>query len=136
MASLKYNNPPGACTTYGEMCHYSQTVDLGNGFVKCAGQGGWIFETGELDANDSTKQVQLAVKNVDNILQAAGLRGWEDVYMVRTYHTDIRTTFQAVVDALKERIPNHKPVWTCIAVPHLALPAMLIEIEVEAKRQD
>lgn len=136
MPSPKYNNPPGASTIYGEQCHYSQTVDLGNGMVKCAGQGGWNFETGELDADDSTNQVQLAFENVDNILQAAGLRGWEDVYLVRSYHTDIQKTFELVIEALKKRIPDHKPVWTSIAVPHLALPKMLIEIEVEAKRQD
>ncbi|KAL1641698.1 hypothetical protein SLS61_010009 [Didymella pomorum] len=136
MSSLKYNNPPGAATTYGDMCHYSQTVDLGNGMIKCAGQGGWDSESGALDANDSTKQVQLAIENVDKILKAIGLRGWEDVYLIRTYHTDIRTTFQTFVDALKERIPGHKPVWTCIGVQHLALPTMLIEVEVEAKRQE
>jgi enamine deaminase RidA (YjgF/YER057c/UK114 family) len=27
-------------------------------------------------------------------------------------------------------------VWTCVGVTHLALPTMLIEIEVEAKRQE
>lgn len=136
MSSLKYNNPPGASTRFGELCHYSQTVDLGNGTIKCAGQGGWEPESGDIDANDSTKQVQLAIENVDLVLRAAGLRGWEDVYLLRSYHTDIRTTWDPIVEALKRRIPNHKPVWTAIAVPHLAFPTMLIELEVEAKRHD
>lgn len=136
MSSLKYTNPPGASTKFGELGHYSQTVDLGNGTIKCAGQGGWDTNSGDIDANDSTKQVDLAIQNVDLILKAAGLRGWEDVYLLRSYHTDIRTTWEPTAEALKKRIPNHKPVWTAVAVPHLAFPTMLIELEVEAKRQE
>lgn len=136
MSSLKYSNPPGAAEKHSDLCHFSQTVDLGNGTIKCAGQGGWHPETGAIDANDMEGQVRLAFENVDLILKAAGLRGWEDVYLVRSYHCDIRTSFQPVVDALKRRIPGHRPVWTALAVPHLAFPGMLIEIEVEAKRQE
>ncbi|KAK6209982.1 transposase [Colletotrichum tabaci] len=56
----------------------------------CSGQGGWHPETGALEANDSDKQVQLAIENVDIVLKAAGLRGWDDVYLLRSYHCDIR----------------------------------------------
>ncbi|TQN65436.1 hypothetical protein CSHISOI_10002, partial [Colletotrichum shisoi] len=55
------------------------SVDLGNGTDKCSGPGGWHPETAALDANDSDKQVQLAIENVDIVLKAAGLRGWDDV---------------------------------------------------------
>ncbi|KAJ4357328.1 uncharacterized protein N0V89_001903 [Didymosphaeria variabile] len=135
MSSLSYNNPPGAGEKHSEIGHYSQSVDLDNGIVKCSGQGGWDPESGDLDANDPIKQVELAMKNVDVVLQAAGLRGWEDVYLLRSYHCDIRSTWQPTVEALKKRIPGHRPVWTAVAVPHLAFPAMQIELEVEAKRQ-
>lgn len=99
--------------------------------MKCAGQGGWTT-TGDLDATDTKKQVDLAFENVDRVLQAAGLRGWEDVYLIRSYHVDMEASFDYVVEKLKKRIPGHRPVWTCIAVPRLAFPAMLVEIEVEA----
>ncbi|KAF4546197.1 Het domain protein [Lasiodiplodia theobromae] len=114
-----------------DLCHYSQAVVLGN-IVKCSGQGGWD-KTGALDANDIPRQVELAFENVDRVLQAAGLRGWEDVYSVRSYHVvDIGLSYDKTVEMLKKRIPGHRPIWTAIAVPALAFPQMKIEIEVEA----
>ncbi|GKT53972.1 endoribonuclease L-PSP [Colletotrichum tofieldiae] len=136
MPSVTFNTPPGAGQKYSDLCHYSQSVDLGNGTVKCAGQGGWEPQTGALDANDIEKQVQLALENVDIVLKAAGLRGWEDVYLLRSYHCDIRSSFDLTVEALRKRIPDHRPIWTSIAVPHLAVSGMLIELEVEAKRHE
>ncbi|KAF5575538.1 hypothetical protein FPCIR_13114 [Fusarium pseudocircinatum] len=135
MSSLPFKNPPGAAEKHSELGHYSQSVELDNGVVKCSGQGGWHPETGALDANDSNKQVQLAMENVDIVLKNAGLRGWEDVYLLRSCHCDIRSSWEPTAEALKKRIPGHRPVWTAVAVPHLAFPSMLIELEVEAKRQ-
>lgn len=77
-------------------------------------------------------QVDLAFDNIDIVLRAAGLKGWEDVYHVRSYHTDLSVSFDLMVRKLKERIPGHRPVWTAIGVKELAFPAMKIEIEVEA----
>jgi enamine deaminase RidA (YjgF/YER057c/UK114 family) len=135
MSSLTYINPAGASQKLSDECHFSMAVLLPNGTVKCSGQGGWDPTTGSLDANDSAAQVAIAMKNVDLVLKAAGLRGWEDVYHLRSYHTDIRTSFDTLVEALKERIPGHRPCWTAVAVPHLAIPGMLIELEVEAVKQ-
>ena len=135
MSSLRYNNPAGASQKYSDLFHFSHTVDLGNGTIKCSGQGGWDPESGAVDANDSDQQIRLAMENVDIGLKAAGLRGWEDVYLLRSYHCDIRTSFGPTAEALKKRIPGHRPVWTAVAVPQLAAPGMLIELEVEAKRQ-
>lgn len=130
MSSLTYVNEKGAGQRQSDLYHYSQAVILGD-IVKCSGQGGWT-ETGALDANDVRGQVDLAFQNVDNVLQAAGLRGWEDVYSIRSYHVDMALSFDYTVEKLKKRIPGHRPIWTCIAVPRLASPQMLIEIEVEA----
>ena len=77
-------------------------------------------------------QVDKAFQNVDNVLRTVGLKGWEDVYLMRTYHCDMGESFEYTVKKLKERIPGHRPVWTAVAVPRLAFPQMLIEIEVEA----
>jgi len=130
MSTLKYLNEEGAGQQNSDQFHYSQVVILGD-IVKCAGQGGWDT-TGALDANDIEGQIDLAFQNVDRVLQVAGLRGWEDVYSVRSYHVDMDASFQLVVDRFKKRIPDHRPIWTCIGVTRLALPDMLIEIEVEA----
>ncbi|KAM0543464.1 hypothetical protein ACHAPJ_012262 [Fusarium lateritium] len=133
MSSLQYYNDPGAGQKHSDLCHYSQAVAIGDA-VKCSGQGGWD-SGGNLDANDLDRQIDLAFENVDRVLQAAGLRGWEDVYLVRSYHVDMGASYDYVVKRLKERIPGHRPVWTAIAVPRLAFPQMLIEIEVEAYKQ-
>ncbi|KAJ4256903.1 hypothetical protein NW762_008999 [Fusarium torreyae] len=133
MSSLQYYNDPGAGQKHSDLCHFSQAVIIGN-TVKCSGQGGWDSE-GNLDANDLNRQIDLAFENVDRVLQSAGLRGWEDVYLVRSYHVDMGASYDYVVKKLKERIPGHRPVWTATAVPRLAFPQMLIEIEVEAYKQ-
>lgn len=133
MSSLTYTNEEGAGQKHSDLCHYSQAVTIGN-IVKCSGQGGWN-ETGALDANDIPGQVDLAFQNVDKVLQAVGLLGWENVYSIRSYHVDIDASFNLVVKKLQERIPNHRPIWTSIAVPRLAFEAMKIEIEVEAIKQ-
>lgn len=133
MSSLTYINEPGAGQKHSDLCHYSQAVILGN-VVKLSGQGGWD-QTGALDADDIAGQVDLAFRNVDRVLQTSGLRGWEDVYSVRSYHVHMGSSYDLVVSKLKERIPGHRPIWTALAVPELAFPAMRIEIEVEAIKQ-
>lgn len=107
-SSLTYINEEGAGQKHSDLCHYSQAVVLGN-IVKCAGQGGWT-ETGDLDANNINGQVDLAFANVDKVLRATGLRGWEDVYSIRSYHVDIDSSFDYCVRKLKDRIPNHRPI--------------------------
>lgn len=129
MSSLTYYNEKGAGEQNGAECHYSQAVVIGP-IVKCSGQGGW---TNNRDIPmDNKQQIINAFDNVERVLQAAGLKGWEDVYSIRSYHVDIASTFQLMVDILKERCPKHKPIWTSIGVTRLAFPSMLIEIEVEA----
>ncbi|GME23600.1 Endoribonuclease L-PSP/chorismate mutase-like protein [Neofusicoccum parvum] len=131
MSSLKYYNEEGAGQKHSDLCHYSQAVVMPHGIVKCSGQGGWDT-TGKLDPNDIQGQVELAFQNVDRVLQTVGLRGWEDVYSIRSYHMDMEGSFDKMVELLKKRIPGHRPVWTCIGVPKLAFPDMRVEIEVEA----
>lgn len=77
MSSQHYINEKGAGEKHSDLGHYSQAVILGN-IVKCSGQGGWDNE-GNLSQYDSRAQIDNAFDNVDRVLQAAGLRGWEDV---------------------------------------------------------
>ncbi|CAD0012132.1 unnamed protein product [Aureobasidium pullulans] len=132
MSTLQYFNEKGAGQKHSDACHYSQAVIVGD-VVKCAGQGGWDSE-GNLDSDDWQGQIDNAFDNVDRVLQAAGLRGWEDVYLIRSYQLDIANHFEYFVEKLKNRIPGHRPIWTALSVPKLAFSPMLVEIEVEAYR--
>lgn len=79
-------------------------------------------------------EVEQAMQNVELMLKAAGLRGWEDVYYVRHYHLDIDVTLPLVTEAMKKRIPDNRPGSVATGVPRLALPSMRFEIEVDAKK--
>jgi enamine deaminase RidA (YjgF/YER057c/UK114 family) len=131
MASLEYFSAPGTGKFLTDTYHYSQVVKLPNGIYRLSGQGGWDAEKPELPDNHE-KQVALAFENVDIQLKFAGLRGWEDVYQVRSYSTDMDQNLEYIVENLKKWCKGHKPVYTALSVPRLALPDMKIEIEVEA----
>lgn len=132
MSSLDYINEKGAGQKHSDLCHYSQVVHIpGTPIVKASGQGGWT-ETGAMDPTDMKGQIDLAFQNVDNVLRAAGLRGWEDVYLIRSYSVSMEASYEYFITKLRERIPGHRPLHTELAVPRLAFPDMLIEIEVEA----
>ncbi|KAI4754901.1 hypothetical protein E4T52_16106 [Aureobasidium sp. EXF-3400] len=132
MSSLQYINEKGAGQRNSDNFHYSQCVVLGD-IVKCSGQGGWDNE-GNLEADDWKLQIDNAFDNVDRVLQAAGLRGWEDVYSLRSYQVDIANHYDYLFQKLKARIPDHRPIWTALSVPKLAFPPMSVELEVEAIR--
>lgn len=133
MASLKYLIPSGTSELLYKENHYTQVVRIpGTPIVKLSGQGGWDSQKMDIDADDVEKQVELAFKNVELMLQHAGLKGWEDVYLQRTYHVGIERSLKLVTEKSRKYCPNHAPVWTAIEVPKLGDPRMLIEIEVEA----
>ncbi|KAI9010227.1 Endoribonuclease L-PSP/chorismate mutase-like protein [Hyaloraphidium curvatum] len=129
-----FTDAGGPGQTFSNQFHYAQAVRLG-GVVKLSGQGGWDA-AGAIDGEDPEGQVKRTFENIDRVLREAGLRGWEDVFLVRSFHVDKMqkdgTTFDYSVRRMKERLPNHRPAWSAVAVPELAFPGMLVEIEVEA----
>jgi enamine deaminase RidA (YjgF/YER057c/UK114 family) len=84
---------------------------MSSAIVKFSGQGGWD-ETGKLEVNNLERHVDLAFKNVARALQAAALRGWEDVYSARSYHVDMSTSFNIFVAKVRQYLPGHMPIWT------------------------
>ncbi|PVH91643.1 YjgF-like protein [Periconia macrospinosa] len=130
MSSLSYIDPPGPGEKASDTYHYSQSVALPSGIIKVSGQGGW--DISQSIPSDMKSQIDLAFANVDRVLQSHGLRGWEDVYLWRSYAVGMDEAMKYLVPKLKERIPAHRPVWTALSVPRLGLEEMLIEIEVEA----
>lgn len=152
MSSQTYVNEKGAGQKHSDLGHYSQAVILGD-IVKCSGQGGWDSE-GNLEGYDERAQIDNAFDNVDRVLQAAGLRGWEDVrndqlaipskrhtdiktqvYCLRSYQLNIGEHWSYLVEKLRKRIPDHRPIWTALSVPSLAFKPMTVELEVEAIRR-
>jgi enamine deaminase RidA (YjgF/YER057c/UK114 family) len=113
-----------------EAFHYSQVVKVGN-VVKTSGQGGWDAE-GNV-ASSPSKQVELALENVDKALKAADSNlSWKNVYAVRSYHTNIDETADMIIDGFKRLMPDHRPIFTCVEISKLGIEGMVIEIEVEA----
>jgi enamine deaminase RidA (YjgF/YER057c/UK114 family) len=131
MSSLSYTiDPAGPGEKASETYHYSQSVALPSGIIKVSGQGGW--DNSQSIPSDMKSQIDLAFANVDRVLQSHGLRGWEDVFLWRSYAVGMDEAMKYLVPKLRERIPTHRPVWTALSVPRLGLEDMLIEIEVEA----
>lgn len=69
--------------------------------------------------------MELAIKNVDVVLKAAGLRAWEVVYLLSSYHCGIRTSWEPTAEASKKRIPSHRAVRTAIGVADLEAVATI-----------
>jgi len=83
---------------------------------------------------DLYTEIDQAFANVDLALKAAGGKGWSQVYSIRSYHLPVdEAATSAMVRNLQQWCgPDHHPIWTEIGVASLGLPAMRVEIEVEA----
>ncbi|KAH6974233.1 Endoribonuclease L-PSP/chorismate mutase-like protein [Ilyonectria sp. MPI-CAGE-AT-0026] len=130
MSGLQYSNYDGVGVTNNRLYSYSQAVCVGN-VIKCSGQGGWDNE-GNIDDQDLKGQIDLAFKNVEKNLKAAGAKGWSDVYSVKSFHISLSSSFDLMVEEFRKWMPNHQPTWTCVGVTELGIPGMIVEIEVEA----
>jgi enamine deaminase RidA (YjgF/YER057c/UK114 family) len=58
------------------------------------------------------------------------------VYLLRSYQLDMDDQWEFLAEALRTRVPGHRPVWTALSVPRLAFPAMSVELEVEAIKHE
>lgn len=79
------------------------------------------------------EEIEQAFKNVDLNLKDAGGKGWEQVFRVTSYHTEITPEVAATMaEQFGKWMPDHKPIWTEIGVKQLGAPKMNVEIEVVA----
>jgi enamine deaminase RidA (YjgF/YER057c/UK114 family) len=85
-------------------------------------------------------EINQAFDNVAFMLNAVGL-GWTNVAHVSSYH--VPEPDGAILAATAEmgrqfgrRMPDHKPLWTCLGVAVLGDPKMRVEICVTAFRDD
>jgi enamine deaminase RidA (YjgF/YER057c/UK114 family) len=118
--------------------NYSMVMEV-DGRVELSGQGGWRPDTLDfpLDVPIET-EINQAFDNVAFMLKEVGL-DWANVAHVNSYHTPepdgtILAATAAMAQQFRLRMPNHKPIWTCLGVAVLGDPKMRVEIRVTAFR--
>ncbi|MEZ0493634.1 RidA family protein [Kineococcus sp. TBRC 1896] len=97
-----------------------------------AGQGPVDGDGRLVHAGDLTAQVALAVRNVEELLEAAGFTV-ADVLSLTVHTTDVDGVL-ANYHLITERLAPATPPATLVGVARLALPGMAVEITVQAGR--
>jgi 2-iminobutanoate/2-iminopropanoate deaminase len=111
---------------------YSQGIEV-DGFVFCSGQVGLDPATGELVGGGVEAQAERALRNLDAVLDAAGLT-MADVVKTTLFLADIGD-FAAVNAVYARHMPDPPPARSTFAVG--ALPkGGLVEVEAIARRND
>jgi 2-iminobutanoate/2-iminopropanoate deaminase len=109
---------------------YSQAIAV-DGFVFCSGQIGLDPQTGELVSGGVEAQAERALRNVEAVLDAAGL-AMADVVKTTLFLADIGD-FGAVNAVYGRHMPEPPPARSTFAV--MALPkGALVEVEAIARR--
>ncbi|KAJ0413254.1 Endoribonuclease L-PSP/chorismate mutase-like protein [Aspergillus carlsbadensis] len=135
MSQLEYFSYPGFGEHMRETLSYSQAVRIGDR-IEISGQGGWDPQTRLVHADLSTEFRQ-AFANVELALTHAGGKGWSQVYKLRIYVLDnTPEIFELLVQNLRQWMPDHQPLLTCVVVKDLGLEGMRIEIEACAHLAD
>ncbi|WP_367104246.1 RidA family protein [uncultured Psychrobacter sp.] len=109
------------------------TKAQGKTVIHCAGQLAWDAEGNTVGKNDLAKQTEQVFKNLRTVLKEAGATP-ANVVRMRTYIVDLEPTNLEVVgkaigDFYGDTTP---PVNTLLGVQSLAMPDLLIEIEMTA----
>jgi len=109
-----------------EMC---MAVRAGN-HVFLRGQTGFTLEGGFVGVGDAAAQADETMKNVKVLLEEAGAR-MEHICKITTYITD-RAYREPVYQVIGRHLGDVAPVGTGLIVNGLALPEMLVEIDIDA----
>ena len=109
------------------------TKSQGKTVIHCAGQLAWDENGDMVGANDLAKQTQQVFKNLTTVLQQAGA-GPADVVRMRTYVVPLESAHleiigKVIAEFYGEILPAAN---TLIGVQSLAMPGLLIEIEMTA----
>ncbi len=109
-----------------EMC---MAVRAGN-LVFLRGQTGYTLDGDFVGVGDAAAQAEQAMRNVRVLLEEAGAK-MEHICKITTYITD-RTYRTAVYQVVGRHLGDIAPVGTGLIVNGLALPEMLVEIDIDA----
>lgn len=124
----KLINPTGLHPTPG-FSHIA--VDEEAGVAYFSGQAALATDFSIIGGDDLAAQTRASMEHVSANLDAVGAR-WSDV-MRRTIYTLHPTEFEVITEAIEHvQLSTLHPAQTIIGVTGLAVPGMLIEIEVTA----
>jgi enamine deaminase RidA (YjgF/YER057c/UK114 family) len=109
-----------------DMC---MTVRAGN-IIFLRGQTGFDLDNKFVGKGDAAAQADQAMKNVKTLLEEAGAK-MADICKITTYITD-RAYREPVYNVVGRHLKGVFPCGTGLIVNGLALPEMLVEIDIEA----
>ncbi|HEY8561811.1 MAG TPA: RidA family protein [Pyrinomonadaceae bacterium] len=106
--------------------HYSPAV-IHDGLIYVSGQLPWNHETGEIETGAIEKQTELALRNVENILRAAG-SDLDHVLQFTIYVSEM-DDWDKVNEVYKRVLGEHKPARAIVPVKTLHFGT---QIEIQA----
>jgi len=89
-----------------------------------------VLDEGESDIEASFERVY---QRVDSILKRAGV-GWDDIVDITSFHTDVTTQIEPMVNVQKRYIKSPPAAWTAIGIDRLIRPNGITEIKFVAQR--
>ena len=119
-------NPPELASPRG----YAHVVKSGK-MVYVAGQVAWGKDGTIVGEGDFAAQAEQVFKNLETCLKAAGAT-FQDVVKMNTYVTNSEDILK-LRDIRKKYFGEHTAASTAVGVTGLALPGLLIEVEVTAE---
>ncbi len=124
MAKIERFMVPGQHEPVSHYCHATRAGDR----IWISGTVG-IAEDGSI-ADDTVEQFEVAMRNLDTVLRAAGGASHQIVKVV-VYLTDIND--RARINSIRQRyFGDARPASTLVEVSALVLPELKVEIEAEA----
>jgi enamine deaminase RidA (YjgF/YER057c/UK114 family) len=94
------------------------------------GQTGFDLDGHFVGAGDAAAQAEQAMKNVKQLLEEAG-SGLDHICKITTYITD-RAYREAVYNVIGRHLKGVHPCGTGLVVRGLALPEMMMEVDIDA----
>jgi enamine deaminase RidA (YjgF/YER057c/UK114 family) len=130
ISELTFINPPGLYDPTPNSYSHLAVFPAGWRLILPAGQGGET-EDGVLSMDFAT-QLRQALRNTETVLAAAGAK-MSDVAKFNLLIVDHNEEkFDAIRREFDRVWRDHKPAWTLIPVPALALDGMFVEADVIA----
>jgi enamine deaminase RidA (YjgF/YER057c/UK114 family) len=91
-----------------------------------------VLNEGESDIEASFERVY---QRVGSILKRAGV-SWDDIVDITSFHTDVTTQIEPMVNVQKRYIKSPPAAWTAIGIDRLIRPNGITEIKFVAQRTD
>jgi enamine deaminase RidA (YjgF/YER057c/UK114 family) len=113
---------------------YAQAIEVSGAqqTLYCAGQTAMSAEGAPLHKDDMRAQIQLALENLEEVLNNGGYN-WSNVVRLNIYTTDVDRFLAEYGEVMSRLVPSgSKPSMTLLGIARLAFPELLVEIEATA----